>query len=183
MMLPMLDPAIGALLAGLFALLFATAAVHKLRATARFAEVFAAYRLLPSAAGRMAVLVPLLEGMVAAGLLVSATRAPAACIGSGLLAAYAAAIAVNLRRGRLELACGCGGANERRPIAPWMVVRNLLLAAMLLLLVLPWRARPWSGTDAVTVAGGIAVAALIYNGLDRLLSRVAPQGARLTGTA
>ena len=179
----MLDPAIGALLAGLFALLFAAAAAQKLRAPAHFAEVFAAYRLLPAATARLAVLVPLLESLVAGGLLVAATRRGAAGVGALLLATYAAAIAINLRRGRLELACGCGGANERRPIAPWMVVRNLLLAGALLLLVLPWRSRPWSAADAVTIAGGIAVAALLYASLDRLLSRIAPQGARLMGAA
>jgi hypothetical protein len=183
MMPPMLDPAIGALLVGLFALLFATAAAHKLRAPARFAEVFAAYRLLPPGAARMALLVPLLEALVAAALLFSATRAAGACAGLILLLAYAIAIAINLRRGRLELACGCGGPNERRAIAPWMVVRNLLLACALPLLGLPWQSRPWSGADLVTVVGGIAVAALIYASLERLLSRVAPQGARLTGAA
>jgi hypothetical protein len=35
----------------------------------------------------------------------------------------------------------------------------------------------------VTIAGGIAVAALLYASLDRLLSRIAPQGARLMGAA
>jgi Methylamine utilisation protein MauE len=183
MMPPMLDPAIGALLAGLFALLFAVAAVHKLRGRAHVAEVFAAYRLLPAALNRTSVLLPVLEALVAAAVLLPATRVAAACTGAALLVAYAAAIAVNLRRGRLALACGCGGPNERRPIAPWMVARNLLLAAALLVLVLPWLPRPWSGSDAVTLVGGIAVAALLYTSLDRLLSRVAPQGARLTGTA
>jgi hypothetical protein len=179
----MLDPAVGALLAGLFVLLFAAAAAQKLRAPAHFAEVFAAYRVLPPAAARLALLVPLLECLVAGGLLMGATRSGAAGAGALLLGAYAAAIAINLRRGRLELACGCGGANERRPIARWMVVRNLLLAVALLLLVLPWRSRPWSAADAVTIAGGIAVAALLYASLDRLLSRIAPQGARLMGAA
>jgi len=179
----MIDPAIGALLAGLFALLFATAAVQKLRAPGHFAEVFAAYRLLPAAFGRMAVLLPVLEAWVAAAILLPATRAAAGCSGAALLVAYAAAIAVNLRRGRLALACGCGGPNERRPIAPWMVVRNLLLAATLLFAALPWLPRPLSAADAVTLVGGIAVTALLYTSLDRLLSRVAPQGARLTRTA
>lgn len=179
----MLDPAIGALLAGLFALLFAAAAAQKLRAPAHFAEVFAAYRLLPAAAARLALLVPLLESLVAAALLVAATRRGAAGVGALLLAGYAAAIAINLRRGRLELACGCGGANERRPIAPWMVVRNVLLAVALLLLVLPWGLRPWSAADAATVMGGIAVATLLYASLDRLLARIAPAGARMMGTA
>jgi hypothetical protein len=183
MMPPMLDPAIGALLAGLFALLFAAAAAQKLRAPAHFAEVFAAYRLLPPAAARLALLVPVLEGLVAGGLLVAPTRRGAACAGALLLAVYAAAIAINLRRGRLDLACGCGGANERSPIAPWMVARNLLLAVALLLLVRPWLSRPWSAADALTVVGGVAVAALLYASLDRLLSRIAPQGARLTGAA
>jgi uncharacterized membrane protein len=179
----MLDPAIGVLLAALYALLFASAAVHKLRAPAHFAAVLAAYRLLPEGAARLWVVVPVVEVLVAAGLLVSATRAAAACAGAGLLALYAAAIAVNLKRGRHELACGCGGANESRPIAPWMVVRNLLLAAALPLVMLPWRSRPVAATDLVTVAGGIAVAVLIYASLDRLLSRITPQGARLQGTA
>jgi hypothetical protein len=183
MMGAMLDPAIGALLAGVFALLFAAAAVHKLRAPAQFAEVLAAYRLLPPGASRLAIAIPLLEGLLAAALLVRAARAPAAAAGAALLLVYAAAIAVNLRRGRLDLACGCGGPDERRPIAPWMVVRNVLLALALAALVRPWLARPWSAADAVTVVGGIAVAALIYLSLDRLLSRVAPRAARLTGAA
>ena len=179
----MIDPAIGALVSGLFVLLFATAAVQKLRAPEQFAEVFAAYRLLPSALNRLSVLLPVLEAAVAAALLLPASRVAAAGTGAALLLAYAAAIAVNLRRGRLALACGCGGPNERRPIAPWMVLRNVLLAAALLVVALPWLPRPWSGADAVTVVGGIAVGALLYTSLDRLLARVAPEGARLTGAA
>jgi hypothetical protein len=183
MMPAMLDPAIGALLAALFALLFATAAVQKLRAPAHFAAVLSAYRLFPEGLARLALLVPVLESLVAAGLLVTATRAGAAGAGAGLLVLYAGAIAVNLKRGRHELACGCGGPNERRPIALWMVVRNLLLAAVLPLVMLPWLSRPAAATDLVTVGGGIAVATLIYVSLDRLLSRVTPQGARLQGAA
>jgi uncharacterized membrane protein len=183
MMRSMLDPAIGALLAGLFALLFVTAAVQKLRALGHFAEVFAAYRLLPDALARLSVLVPLLEALVAIGLLVRTTRVAAACAGSALLVVYAAAIAINLRRGRRELSCGCGGPDERRPIAAWMVMRNLLLAAVLPVVMLPWLPRPLAAMDPLTVGGGIAVAVLIYASLDELLSRVTPQGARLQGAA
>jgi len=49
----MIDPAIGAVLAGAFALLFVSAALHKLRSLQRFAEVFRAYRLLPEAVARL----------------------------------------------------------------------------------------------------------------------------------
>ena len=65
----MMDPALGNLLAAAFALLFASAAIHKLRDLAGFADAFAAYELLPAGAARLAWLLPLLELAVAAGVL------------------------------------------------------------------------------------------------------------------
>src|SRR5260370_34002030 len=126
----MIDPAIGALLAGAFALLFVSAALHKLRSLQRFAEVFRAYRLLPGVIARLSWLVPALELTVGVGLLARRSRAGASAAGAALLVAYAAAIAINLQRGRRDLACGCGGPHERRPIAAWVVWRNLLLAGV-----------------------------------------------------
>jgi hypothetical protein len=84
-------------------------------------------------------------------------------------------MAVNLLRGRRELSCGCGGPNERRPIGAWMVWRNLLLAGALALVILPWTLRPLQPVDLLTVAAGIAVAALIYMSADGLLARIAPR--------
>ncbi len=170
----MIDPAIGTLLAGAFALLFASAALHKARDVALFAQVLAAYRVLPGAA-RLAWLVPLTEVLVSAGLLLPGTRTTAALVGAGLLVLYALAMAVNLMRGRRELSCGCGGANERRPIGAWMVWRNLLLAGALALVTLPWTVRPLQPVDFLTVAAGVAVAALIYMSADGLLARIAPR--------
>lgn len=177
----MLDPAIGVLLLGCFALLFATAALHKLRALAQFAAVLRAYRVLPEAAAPLAPLVPLTELAVALALLVPAARSAAALTGAALLAAYAAAIGANLLRGRRDLACGCGGPDEARPIAPWMVGRNLLLAALLAGTLVPWQARALSATDGLTAGAGIAVATLLYAAIDRLLGRVAPRTAVLRG--
>jgi hypothetical protein len=169
----MLDPAVGALLAGAFALLFLSAALHKLSAPGTFAEVLRAYRLLPEGFTRLAVVVPLLELALGVGLLSGATRATAASGGTLLLTVYAAAIAINLGRGRRELSCGCGGPNDRRPIAAWMVWRNLALAALLALVRLPWSARPTGVADALTIGAGTAVAALLYMSLDTLLGRIA----------
>lgn len=179
MMALMIDPALGALLAGLFALLFASAALPKLRAPRQFVEVFAAYRVGPAALAPVAFAIPLLELAVAALLLVRTTRCAAALAGAALLGLYAVAIFVNLRRGRVDLACGCGGPFDRRPIAGWMVARNLILAALLAAAALPWRPREMAAADVVTIAGGMAVAALLYASLDRLLTRVAPLGARM----
>lgn len=177
----MMDPALGTLLAAGFALLFGSAAIHKLRDLAGFADAFAAYELLPAGAARLAWLLPLLELAVAAGVLLGDTRAAASVAGSALLLLYAAAIGVNLQRGRRDLACGCAGPLERRPIASWMVWRNLALAAVLTALLMPWSARPLQTADALTVGAGAAVAALIYMSLDRLLGRVAPRAALLRG--
>ena len=177
----MLDPAIGALLLACLTLLFASAALHKLRDLPRFSEVLRAYRVLPEDAVRLAPLVPLAELSVAAGLVAPAVRFGAALAGAALLLVYAAAIGVNLGRGRRDLACGCGGADDARPIAPWMVARNLTLALLLAVTLLPWRERPLLATDALTVGGGAVVATLLYVCLDRLLGRVAPWTQALGG--
>jgi hypothetical protein len=177
----MLDPAIGALLLACLALLFASAALHKLRNLAHFTEVLRAYRVLPEDAVRLASLVPLAELAIAAGLVAPATRFGAALAGAALLLVYAAAIGVNLGRSRRELACGCGGPDDARPIAPWMVARNLTLALLLGVTLLSWRERPLLATDAITVGGGAVVAILLYVCLDRLLGRVAPWTAALAG--
>jgi Methylamine utilisation protein MauE len=170
-----IDPAVGALLAGAFALLFVSAALHKLRSLQRFGEVFRSYQVLPQGAARLAWLVPLLELTVGAALLNATSRSGAGAAGAALLVCYACAIGVNLRRGRRDLACGCGGPDERRPIAAWMVWRNLLLAALLGVMLLPWSVRGLEPPDVLTIGVGTAVAALIYMSVDRLLARVAPR--------
>src|SRR5258708_39746976 len=105
----MLDPAIGLLIVASIAVLFASAAVHKLRGLGRFDEIFAAYGLVPAMAMarlRLSWAVPILELGVAVGLLSDVCRPYAGVAGIVLLSGYAAAIAVNLRRGRRDLACG-----------------------------------------------------------------------------
>ncbi|HEY0342974.1 MAG TPA: MauE/DoxX family redox-associated membrane protein [Steroidobacteraceae bacterium] len=165
-----LDPAVGLLLVATFALLFGSAAVHKLRDWRRFDEIFSAYGLVPAISRwRLSWLVPVLELGAAVGLLVDASRPFAVVVGMLLLLAYAAAIGVNLRRGRRDLACGCGGPDERRPIAPWMVWRNILLALGLAGTLARWTGRPLVLTDAVTVTFGLLTLALVYLCIDQLM--------------
>jgi uncharacterized membrane protein YphA (DoxX/SURF4 family) len=166
----MLDPAIGGLIVGCFALLFVSAAGHKLRDLRRFAQVFAAYGIAPALGRRQfAWLVPLLEIGIALGLLLPQSRHPAAIAGAALLLSYAIAIGINLRAGRIAIACGCGGPDQRRPIAGWMVWRNLLLAVVLVLALLPWSARALEWTDGATIGFGLASIALLYWCAERLL--------------
>ena len=177
----MIDPAVVALLAGAFALLFASAAFHKLLDLGRFAAAFRAYQVVPPALGAVSLLVPVLELAIAAALLAARSRRGAAAAGAALLLAYAAAIAVNIGRGRRDLDCGCGGPRERRPIGAWMVWRNITLAALLGALLLPRAQRPLGAADAVTIGAGTAVAALLYMCVEVLLGRVAPHLSRARG--
>lgn len=111
------------------ALLLIAAAVAKLRNRADAARSVSAYQVLPSAFERpAAALLPFVE--LAAGLAVALVPHPGCAVAaSGLFALFAAAIAINLVRGRRSLECGCGfGA---RKIGPALLVHNLVLAVLL----------------------------------------------------
>src|SRR5580704_13986007 len=169
----MIDPVVGLLLVATVALLFGSAGVHKLRDLRRFDEIFAAYGVLPAVSRwHLSWLVPVLELAVAVGLSIDGSRLYAALVGVVLLLAYAAAIGINLKRGRRDLACGCGGPDERRPIAPWMVWRNIVLALGLASTLVQWSGRPLVFTDAVTVTFGLGTLALIYLCVDQLMGYV-----------
>lgn len=177
-----IDSAIGMLIAASVALLFASAGVHKLRDLRRFDETFAAYGLMPTLARRrVSRMVPILEIAVAVGLLADGWRRYAGVLGIMLLLGYAAAIAINLRRGRRDLACGCGGPDERRPISAWMVWRNILISLVLAVALEPWASRPLSFTDGVTIVFGLLTVALVYLSADRLLG-LAQRSAQLRGS-
>jgi uncharacterized membrane protein YphA (DoxX/SURF4 family) len=180
-----LDPAIGSLIVGCFTLLFLNAASHKLRDLQQFAQIFAAYGIAPAIARwQLSWLVPLLEIGVAAGLVAPRSRAVAAVAGACLLLSYAIAISINLRAGRIAIACGCGGLDERRPIAAWMVWRNLLLATVLGGALLPWSARALEWTDAVTITFGLAAMIVLYSCAERLLGELgAGRSAGIGGTS
>src|SRR5271156_6465878 len=159
----MLDPALGILIVAGLSLLLASAAAAKLRDLRSFDEIFAAYAVLPASMNLPAARVlPFVELSLAAGLLMKAVRP---YVGVGvivLMLTYAAAIAVNLRRGRRDLACGCGGPAERRPIASWMVWRNCTIAGLAGISLLPWLPRPLSFVDGVTLAFGLVSITLVY---------------------
>lgn len=117
------------------------------------------------------MLVPPLEVRVAAGLLINSVRETAGFIGAGLLVAYAAAMELNLLRGRRNLDCGCLGLRGRGVISAALVWRNLLMAAAV---CIRSNARPWGWLDAGTTVAAVCALALLYaavNGLLRLQAR------------
>lgn len=177
-----LDPAIAILIVASLSLLLASAAVAKLRDSRNFQEIFAAYEVLPAQMNLQAArAIPWVELVLAIGLLAPPGRPYVGIAAALLMLTYAASIAVNLRRGRRDLACGCGGPAERRPIAPWMVWRNCLIAGVAVISLLPWSPRRLSPMDAVTVVFGLLAITLVYLCVDLLLGDVARRSARLRG--
>jgi hypothetical protein len=111
----------------LLAAVFAQALWHKTRRYLEFTGILKQYRLLPDwSLSVAAVLIVLTEAVICAGLLFTATRKEAALLACLVLLAYAAAMSVNLIRGRREIDCGCGGPPT--PLHVWLVVRNLVLS-------------------------------------------------------
>ena len=169
------DPVVSWIAALAVALLFAAAALHKLRDWSRFSGILADYRLLPSAfVTPGASLIVLLEVATVALLLAPGLRPVGGLLAGTLLVVYAVGIAINLRRGRTTLDCGCVSAGHRRRIHRSMVVRNLLLAAAMLLVVVPPTSRGLMPLDLLTMAGVTLVVVLLYLTIDTLAA-VIPQ--------
>ena len=153
------------------AVLLASAATHKVRAPARFARQLADYQLLPQALVRpSARLVPVVELGIAFALLVPLSRSWAALAAAGLLALYAAAIGINLWRGRADIDCGCAGPDQAQPLRPVLLVRNSALVALALLASVAPVARDLTLFDGFVTLAAAAVALLIYAAADGLLA-------------
>jgi hypothetical protein len=165
-----MDPAFQLVLRAAFALLLATAASHKLRDLPRFREVLADYDIVPRAfAPVVAVALAGFEAILAAVML-SGTAVPAAGVAtSTLLLGYAAAISINVRRGRVDIDCGCMGPASRVPLGRGLVVRNLLLASAAALLAVPALPRALEWLDLAAVTASTAVLAACWLASERML--------------
>jgi hypothetical protein len=141
------------------ALVLVAAALQKLRDWPSFRAVVADYRLLPDALvvpGALAVAAA--ELLAGVALAVEPLRVPGAWLGSAVIGASTAAVAVNMLRGRTHIDCGCGGIEGRQPLSWALVVRNLVLVAGLVAgtavtAPLPAGALAYSTLAAATLAG------------------------------
>jgi hypothetical protein len=153
------------------AVLLASAATHKVRAPARFAKQLADYQLLPQALVRpVAHVIPVVELVIAFALLVPVSRYWAALAAAGLIALYAAAIGVNLWRGRRDIDCGCAGPDQAQPLRPILLLRNSVLVGVALLASVSPLARDLGFFDGFVTVAASAVALLLYAAADGLLA-------------
>lgn len=112
-------------------LIFLGALLHKGFDFVEFQGFVADYQLLPEFLVKPAsVCLVIAEAAVVLLVLWSPVRFFALILAALLLSLYALAIAVNLKRGRTQIECGCGGAPQW--LSAGLVWRNWVLIALLL---------------------------------------------------
>ena len=171
-----LDPVFGHTAAACLGAVLLLGALDKLREPALFRDAVEDYALLPAAlVPAFARALPLVEALAGALLLPGATRALGAALGGALLVLVSAAIAINLRRGRTRIDCGCGGA-AHTPLSRGLVARNAVLLLLALAAALPAapRATVWldlvaAGFATLFLLGLYAVANILLGQHGRLL--------------
>jgi hypothetical protein len=150
-------------------LVFVQAGLAKLRHRELLTGVVANYRLLPaSMIGPVAMLLPPVELLLGSALLLGGHWL--AAIGAiTLLLLFAAAMAINIGRGRSQIDCGCGRSQLRQPLSWLLVGRNVALAALLLPRLVPGPAASFADL-AIALAGGLAVFVIVqlFNAIGAL---------------
>lgn len=169
------DPVLrGVCIATLAALLLVTGWA-KLRHFAAFTDAVRGYALVPEAlAPAVAGVVAVLEPLAAVALLAPPWRAAGALVAGLLCALAAAALAINLARGRTELHCGCTGFAEPRDGAPARIgIGHLVRASVLVLLavvaLLPDTGRATHWLDILAGSAATLVALIVLWAVDGLL--------------
>lgn len=176
------EPLIVWSLRAFLAALFATAALSKLTSLEEFYGVVRNFRLLPDGLSRAtAMVLPVVELAVAAGLLVTPLAVPAAMAAAALLLVFSVALAINVLRGRSYIDCGCFRNGMKQTVSWSLVARNIVLTALALAVVALLPASRAAGLADIFVglaAGGMAM--LLYVTVSMLGAIAATQNPTLS---
>lgn len=150
--------------------LFVTAGVHKFQARDYYRELMSSYFESLKVSRSMVAVVGCAELFVAVLLLLPQSRSTGLLLAALILSFYAAMMAVQIKRGRDDIACGCAGPASMLTVSPALVVRNLLCAVLATVAVfLPELSS--SALSAYTLAGGIAaLMVVLYVCSDQLIA-------------
>jgi hypothetical protein len=152
------------------AAILAQSAWHALRDLPRHESALAGYKLVPLAVLPIAAIgLPLLTLCAAVLLPWPATAHAGAALGLALMALFTASIAINLRRGRTHIDCGCGGA-EGQHISRGLVARNIVLMALLTASLIAQSSGPADPMVLATGLGGAAGITALYFAATQLLA-------------
>lgn len=171
-----MDPLVALTISLSLAALMAGAAAHQLFAWTEWQGVVRNYRLVPDDAA-VVLGALLLCGEVLAGvlLLLPFARPVGASATALMLVLYAAAMGINIARGRTEIDCGCFGSRWRHGISRWMVGRNILLAILALALCMPTTQRPLTVFEVVLSVGIVVTLGFLYPVVGVALERPPPR--------
>jgi hypothetical protein len=153
-------------------LAFGIAAIDKLRHHLFLVGVIANYRLLPEGLVEpTARLLPLVELAIGVALILGEWRV-APIVAIALLLVFAGAMAVNLKRGRRDIDCGCGQSVLRQQLSWALVARNLLLVGLLAPRPLLGGMPDLAGTGIAVMAGlSLFVIYLLFNTVIALVTQ------------
>jgi hypothetical protein len=116
----------------LVSLVFLTAAYGKLRHWTVLQGVVANYRLLPQVlVAPVAYLLPPVEGLLGAALMLHLGSPWPEMGAAALLIVFAAAMGINMVRGRRHIDCGCFQNALKQTLSWKLVLRNVALALLL----------------------------------------------------
>jgi uncharacterized membrane protein YphA (DoxX/SURF4 family) len=155
----------------LLSYLFVVGGWQKMSDAHHLGQVISDYQILPTRwSPWLARSLPLIEIGAGLALLIPALQIMALAAVTVLLAAYTAAIALNLARGRREIDCGCAGPGQEQTLSGWLLARNLFLITIALLSgpVLHTLQLGWSGW--CLALAGTALAALLYHIFNQLIA-------------
>lgn len=168
---PVLDPILVLIANYCVACLFLIACYGKLNAFGVFQATLADYELVPPAlVGVCASLIVILELGIGIGALVRASAPPAMLTGAGLLLVYAAAIGINLVRGRRDIDCGCTGPATQQLLSGWLILRNTSLAGLALVGAATTTGRTLQAADFVLIGIALLGAMSLYAAINQLMA-------------
>jgi phosphotransferase system glucose/maltose/N-acetylglucosamine-specific IIC component len=151
--------------------LWLVGAAHKLTSFRLFCATIRDYRIVPNVALLpAATMIIALEMALGVALLAPIVRSTGLVISAALLTLYAAAIGVNLVRGRRHIDCGCIAGGLGQPLSEWLVARNLALAGVALAGLLPVESRTLIWVDGISIGATVGILAALYAAFDRLVA-------------
>ena len=171
----MIDPLLHKIIAVGLGLMFLVAAWHKAANGPQFRVTLLEYDVLPEGlVSPVSRAIPAAEFLLGIGWLGGLYQQWLTACGSALMMAiYAIAIGINLGRGRVHIDCGCGfgGAEDtEHPISAGLVGRNIVLAGLALVTLIPAAERTLGVGDYVSLVAALLAVSLLFGASNQLMA-------------
>lgn len=152
-------------------MLFLSSGLHKAIYWKEFIGIVESYQLLPASFTKVVAMILTVIELVLAALLVTQQESLwAGIIAMSLLGLYFGVMAFNLHRGHTEIHCGCSFLNRETPLSRWHLLRNTLLIIFSLLLCLPQTQGQATMFDTSQAVVASLCLGLLYLAVDALLA-------------